>query len=561
MRTRRLIQYLSFSVLIFLSVFLISCTILSSNFSKSFTSYIYTGSRTRDNYLTTYYVKGKGNIPYVSTANAYSLLGYDVDVIKDDKQIKYTKLNGSYVIFDAEEDTIKFNNYFYFLEDDISNLIKSKSNKYVKAYTDEIKSDVKEYTIDLKKYDIDILSFNKSFYIPFQIINAIFLNPLNYNFSFNGSDYYLINDDVIFDEEGYLNSYGKYFYSSKEDKEVTEELALFNYNELVFEFENFYGAYDILGIDSFDKYITDLNLKEDLISTSVYKSTKAFLKLLASLNDCHTGYNKMSPYLFYETIRDLDFYESSINNKSKQLSNRKEVLNMKRGREYSNSYYYSKDTMIISFDDFVLDFSLDYTFRSPSISDISNDNFALFYLAFEYIKNYKPNIKNVVIDLTLNGGGEVDSLLVLLAFICGKYEFTFIDTLTGSTYVIPFAADINLDGKVDSSDSYADEYNYYILTDSPTFSCANTFAAVAKANNAATIIGSKSSGGACIISNSSLANGTTYQKSGIISMVGKDDNGLYSIENGIDVDYPISDNYYYSPTMLRAALKLINIVA
>ena len=68
--------------------------------------------------------------------------------------------------------------------------------------------------------------------------------------------------------------------------------------------------------------------------------------------------------------------------------------------------------------------------KLPGKSDIDKSSFALFYYAFDQIKR-DGNVKNVVIDVSYNGGGSAAALVSLLGFLSedGETCITYKDTL------------------------------------------------------------------------------------------------------------------------------------
>ena len=90
-----------------------------------------------------------------------------------------------------------------------------------------------------------------------------------------------------------------------------------------------------------------------------------------------------------------------------------------------------------------------------------------------------PEIKNVVLDLSANGGGSSDLLATSLAIILGKAEIPMRDLNSGQRYTIVYDVDTLFDGSFDTA-ALAKEYdfNYAVLTSCSSFSCGNAFPSI-----------------------------------------------------------------------------------
>ena len=107
-------------------------------------------------------------------------------------------------------------------------------------------------------------------------------------------------------------------------------------------------------------------------------------------------------------------------------------------------------------------------------------------------------IKNVVLDLSQNGGGVVAALLKVLGFVSNDdITYRIYDTLADSTTSVKFRVDINADDDYSDLDAYTN-YNWYVLAGVNTYSAANTFVGMSKELGVKSI-GQKSGGGMCSV--------------------------------------------------------------
>ena len=108
-------------------------------------------------------------------------------------------------------------------------------------------------------------------------------------------------------------------------------------------------------------------------------------------------------------------------------------------------------------------------------------------------------------------------------------------------------ADVNLDGKIDENDvTYGNKYKFYILTSSYSFSCGNAFPAYARDNGLATIVGTKSGGGECVVGSSQLPynSSITYSSNYHLGYYSTEENKFFGYEEGAYPSISFSGNFY-----------------
>lgn len=201
-----------------------------------------------------------------------------------------------------------------------------------------------------------------------------------------------------------------------------------------------------------------------------------------------------------------------------------------------------------------------------------NDDLGLFYYAFNLIETntlVKDKVQNIVIDLSVNGGGSVADVGYLLSFLYGDIMLIDQDAHTGANVLTSYSTDLNLDGTVDEKDDTLrknrnTKYKMAILTSESSFSSANLFPVMAKEVCGAKIIGRRSSGGSCSINTFCTPDGFTYYYS--IALRGTPDmlteDRYMAMENGAAVDatldYTTSGvNDFYSYAKLKEAVEAV----
>jgi hypothetical protein len=125
-----------------------------------------------------------------------------------------------------------------------------------------------------------------------------------------------------------------------------------------------------------------------------------------------------------------------------------------------------------------------------------------------------PEVKNVVIDISNNGGGSLDVLEYIASIIAGQKYFAWQNTLTGQIEKEYFDVDRNLDGAFDEKDDAVDysDLNFAVLTSKGSFSCGNLLPSVLK-DAGVFVIGERSGGGSCAVQKCVTADGVAWNVS------------------------------------------------
>ncbi len=122
-----------------------------------------------------------------------------------------------------------------------------------------------------------------------------------------------------------------------------------------------------------------------------------------------------------------------------------------------------------------------------------------------------PEVKNFVLDLTCNNGGDASVLVAITNLLAGKSSFTYDNILTKQRGVSNYLVDGNFDCVFDDKDNAPrhPELNIAIMTSHYAFSCGNLLPSLMK-DYGYLIIGEKSGGGSCSIQNMCTAEGFCY---------------------------------------------------
>ena len=400
---------------------------------------------------------------------------------------------------------------------------------------------------------------------------------------------YVKNDDLITltnTSDGSIAHYIRLVENDIDNTGFKDNMKVFNYNYLVFKLDYFYGLRNrAIGNISFDYAFKTAKVTPKDYLGKYFKSTDTTYNLLMSCENTDE-YNTMLYYIIHNYLGDghtnMLASTSSTNYsylreyllKKVNLSSRKNGLqgyytDYMKSRKNSNgladpSFIISGETAIIQFDSFngrvhtagnyagLIDSfeklkDKDNYARNYRLINYQYDTLTSMYYAFYVIKQ-KSQIKNIVFDVTNNGGGAVLLLPQLLAFMTKDPTVLFKDTNNGFLGEYHYNVDLNGDGTSgNEGDTYEGQYNFFVLQSEFSFSCGTAFPTVCKNNGCAKIIGSSNSGGgACPVSYGFDTLGSQYQISGRYNIMLKNGDGTYiDNDNGVPADKTLDSKYWY----------------
>jgi hypothetical protein len=396
-------------------------------------------------------------------------------------------------------------------------------------------------SIDLSAYDIPLYAQEGKAYLPLATYSDLFVSPLGAYIVYNTKDAFVT---------GELDAFKDMYYSDDLKKQRSQSLAEFTYHEFCLNMDNGYGLKESHGITNFDDYISRCGLKEDMLSTDPSVSSIALSRfILGYLDDSHSGSRYSSPLAGFIDLVKQEYYGPSMksrNIKAKPYSKARYAVYGDAIKPYE---VVGGDTAIITFDEFALN-KADYYKTFPTEADAASDTIALVSYCNSKIQADSA-IKNVVIDLSLNGGGAADSAAFMASWICGGVTINTMNPFDGAKASITYYGDTNLDGVFDSND-YLTGKKVYCLTTESSFSCGNLLPSIFKATGAATLLGRTSGGGACIVGKAALPDGSTYQLSSREVLCTRKNGSFYNIDQGMAPDYVLDDpTAFYDRTALR----------
>jgi len=401
------------------------------------------------------------------------------------------------------------------------------------SFGDSIVTEGTGIFIPLSKYRFDLVIHEDGedtyYLMPLHVANLLFVGSVYFDVYYNGDALYGVDSYQFLRDSSVVVTAKTSSYNAK-----TASLAIkiATYDYLVLLFDYFYGLKDVNGVetyyDVFGPFVNNLIYGRD---TGHYR---AIYDLTYSLDDLHTyhittGYYVETDFGYTLTLNDLGPRSAGYYQGSWAVRDAANAA-FPGGRPTLRVTPDGK-TAIIVIDSFTVD--------TPN----------LFRLSLEEIAAGYPNVENIIVDLTRNGGGNVGAVWRTLGYMWDDVIYYHSQNPTeGSavTYQI-----------FDTYPKY--DYNWFILTSSVTFSAANLMASTAKEQGIATIIGLNSTGGASSISGTVLPTGDVIfiSSTNVISTLV---NGEYvSVEYGVQVDYSVGNvNNLYNDTYLQELIQTIN---
>lgn len=435
-------------------------------------------------------------------------------------------------------------------------------------------SDKTYATFDFGSYNISHFSYNGEKYYPLGLFDITFSDSSAIYFTYNYEHILSTRDTDNYSSLIYYDNQREYTFDSQMSFNRRSELVMPSYlrelNAHLFMYlmDNFYGLKEQKGIKSMVKYYkNNHNIYASLISSIGSERAQAYSDALSILDDNHTilySVNDTWGEDYYIGRR----YGEGIDNRNKT----REALKAYRANAYANyggyvqegnDILYSNDgkTALFSFDSFTFGPS-EYVFNPDnSIKSTAKEYDTYFKLidVLDTIKS-KGGVENVILDISINGGGVVGVMMKLLALISKDNDggISFYDDTIDQVSFYHAQVDRNGDEQYDPSDCYGNDFDFYILTSDCSFSCGNAFPCMAQINNTAKIIGQKSGGGECAVSIHYLPNSQYVYHSSNLHLGNFDEgkNTFTGFESGATPDIPLAINEnFYSIESLNTAIK------
>lgn len=326
----------------------------------------------------------------------------------------------------------------------------------------------------------------------------------------------------------------------------------------LYTLENQYGLKYTRNISSMRNYLESQSFFTDFLSDDVYKRNEAYYKTFALLDDGHTSIRDMAdfPWLAGEY--------NQYGTKMMRIISVRQQLSTHRTLAPGDVYYSTDEKLaFLTFDSFSFAqdaYQEDGKTLKTDLSDYHSVNYdTFFYVAakLEEIKN-KGGVEDVVVDISTNGGGTV-GIMTKLVTLLAKHNTSdaYLKTdVTDMVQKMTTKVDTNGDGVYNDADVYGNcGFKFHILTSEFSFSCGNAYPFYLKKNGIASIIGVKSGGGECAVSESYLPSGEHFYHSGNLHIGWCVDGRFEGDEAGVEVDTAIEYEDFYNLNKLQTLIN------
>ena len=403
----------------------------------------------------------------------------------------------------------------------------------------------KPLTINLADYSIDIVCEGDECYLPFQTLNDMLVGPKYIQYVFNG-------EKVIGDVYG-GNLISEAY--TVEGADMSEAFAMFNFHELCFFLDYFYGLKEEHHIDSFADYLmVDAGLFAEMTSTKAIDFDSALAGLL--LQDICDGHSTVKMFSWRcgggekNTAMMMVSIMSQLGYSLADQAKVKKTMEAARTAAYPDGvpgYEEIGDTAFITFDSFTANRAPKdyYELEDP---DNPKDTIELIMYAHRQVTRPDSPVKNIVIDLSINGGGSSDAAIVVASWFTGEARVALRNPNTGAETIACYRTDLNLNGvalsnpeggaeRYDPGDSVSGgNYKLFCLTSPFSFSCGNLVPAMFKTAGNVTLIGQRTGGGSNAVLPATSASGTLFQISGNLQIATVRNGAFYNVDTGIEPD-------------------------
>jgi carboxyl-terminal processing protease len=373
-------------------------------------------------------------------------------------------------------------------------------------------------TIPLGDYRVDLVQYQGKYLMPIAVMNLLFLHSIYYDVYYNGDALYGFDTFTALDDASVINQIRT---SSLNTQVMPKDVRQTTYHFLALAFDYFYGLkkdkdintfYDVLPL-----YVDNLLLGND---RTIYSE---LFKFIYALDDLHSWYE--SPGFYERPSYSLSI--TSLGQLGPESQRFYEGLSAMRGRIEAvyGSGNLPPDLRLLDDNKIAVIFFRNFSVDTPD-------------LVKDILDNLPPTVESVIIDLSYNTGGNVGAVFRLFGYMTEE-PILYHRLNPGDNSSVTYSL---------GSEYVAFDFDWYIASSSVTFSAANLMTSMAKELGIATIIGSKSSGGAAAIGVFVTPDGSLLMRSsnGVFAtrLTDSQGNPVYqSIEKGITPDYQLSNPY------------------
>ena len=488
------------------------------------------------------FYKEDPDVAYMGIREYFDLMLGGGLTVQDNGDGTYTLTNaaGAAAQVDTEKDIVAiedlpaFENYYEEAQKGSAGSFKDSDAPYLRLREVVYEGDPEPVEFDFGGLGIEICGDGEEVWFPVSILTTwltdIAQNRLTYNgkylYKFSGESSYT-RDLEYFDTE--------YMDGVLQGQPRDEDLASESYAELGFVFRYMYGYPGTTGLDpvvlrdqGLDAALKDCGESgQELIRELSSRDMREFWHGMYRLSGTvlEDGHNDTSLNIGvvdagsderYQSFREFTwnaYSEGGMSELEQKLTKANLGIFQVRPEELTqNKYYSSGDTAVILLTAFTVDREAWEAFYRDD-GPVPGDTYGT--IAQGLMKAAEDGrIRNVIIDLSTNGGGYSDAAAACISLMTGRDYLCGYDELSKQHFKVYFDIDRNLDGEFDEKDEEVHyDYHYGALVSNASFSCGNLFPFLVR-DEGGVVIGERSGGGACSIQQAVLSEGFDIRISG-----------------------------------------------
>lgn len=528
------------------------------------------------------------SVPYISVADFQRLLkpGSTINVTKTGEGLYQLQNAGCNATVNTTNDVVAFDDYMAFtnlmdlLQPGMDNTYYD-GGAFVRYDHQTLTGGSPAVTFDYGKYAIDLRGDDTAVYFPFTTLADLYADLTYHNAACNGEKVVIA---MCEDDKRGIDALDPDFNTENimQSGTRTADMAAYSYSELCFVLDHFYGfpgrtIFEQMNYqEGLDKVLTSTadgqQVKQLLLSTDMMEYAYGLDMLNAYFYDGgHTTIWSNGPLIvnesstFDDTYPSLaqfykeNYYDIAMNggmlstvNKNLRSLVYSDTEGFDEGGDDDDdddeelpflTYHKKGNTAICHFDSFnrinreAWNKYYAGTGPLPTVENTEDDDLVIFLDALKKADE-DPEVKNFVIDLTLNPGGSLDVVMAMTSLIYGESFCRCLNMLTGQQATWYYDVDRNFDGKFDELDKDVHyDLKFCILTSRLSFSCGNLFPSLCQ-DAGLLVAGEKSGGGSCAVCTYRTAEGLKYN---ISSARGRLINKLeQNIDGGVVPQVPIA---------------------
>ncbi len=472
------------------------------------------------------------SFPFMGIRTWYRMLfGEELAFSREDGLVVLTAPDGSTAVWDETKGTLTSDDLTKFifppkLKGEGHGNLASGLPPYL-AVKEEVKErEASPSVLDLASYGIPVYTEEDEIWFPAATLSDLFETQKNYMAVWNGKNIYIQDAFRTYQNGSAKRQDGHYYDVLKSPDPRPADLIDIAYKELCFNLASFYGYPSATGFSRVMKEKgLDAALSEKDPETRKLLLSAGRAEYLTGLNRLFTcllddgGHTDFSEYIiaslqedgsaFTEALQTLEEqYDLGRGPRTAAQTAALKGIRAVREEKIGNAAYTEQgDTALFAFNTFVLDLDgWENYYHHGGVLPVETDTYAAFHAALGKAAA-NPEIRNFIIDLSLNSGGESFAMSAMAALVCGESDIRFEDTVNGERTCVSYLTDTNLDGVIDEKDLLVRyDLNFAVLVSNQTFSSANAMAS-SLSDKGIPILGERSGGGSCSVQGNSTADG------------------------------------------------------